>query len=203
MKVSNIFRDLIATLISCMMIAMGVAMIVTYDYGADPISLFQLGISEQSGLSLGDVALVYNIVLFIIAWRMNRYKLGLGTIVYTLCLGCLIDWSMTVLPHCEGSITLCLFILGQGLLCFGTASLLYINAGISSLDAIIEKLRSILHINYGVIKGSFDLLFSLLGILMGANAQWGSIYLAMTSGLFIEHMLVAMNKKVSPHGFLR
>lgn len=178
-------KDTIFVLISCVFVGLGVSMIIRYDFGADPLSLFEVGISISSGLSIGTVSLIYSIIIFIISIIINKKKVGLGTIVYAISIGPFIDIFLSVLPDVQ-AIALFLFLLGHIFLCGGVAALIYLDRGYASLDVVIDFTARKLSVRYRTIKILSDVIFTVFGTIFGASLNWGTLYLVLTSGYYIE-----------------
>lgn len=185
----NMIKDTSKAVLACAVSGFGVVMIIQYSHGVDPLSLFQLGLSTHTGLSVGTIALIYNIILLLLSFIVNKKKLGIGTLVYTITLGYFMDTSISILPELSGTATLIGFFIGHFILCIGNASLLYLDFGLSSLDAIIQWVVQKFHIRYGFIKVSTDIFFACAGILLGSIIQWGSLYIMLTTGFIVDFLV--------------
>ncbi len=73
-------RRIFAMLISVIIMGCGVALFVLGNMGADPFSTLNLGVSSKVGLSFGTWQAVFNILLLIIVFFLDRSMLGLGTL---------------------------------------------------------------------------------------------------------------------------
>lgn len=182
----TIIKDTSKAVLACAVSGLGVGMIIQYDHGVDPLSLFQLGLSTHSGLSVGTIALIYNIILLILSFIVNKNKLGIGTLIYTISLGFFMDTSISLLPELDGSSFLIGFFIGHFILCIGNAGLLYLDFGLSSLDAIIQWGVKKFHIRYGFIKVGTDIFFACAGILLGSCMKWGSLYIMFSTGFIVD-----------------
>lgn len=186
---NEIFTKTGKSLVSCAIIGLGVGMIIRYNHGVDPLSLFQLGISSHTNCSVGTIALIYNIILIILSFIVNRKKLGIGTVIYTFTLGFFMDLALAALPMLSEQQSIFAFFLGHFILCFGNASLLYLDFGLSSLDAIIQWWVAKSHIRYGFIKVGTDIFFSIIGIILGSQLKWGTLYIMITTGFIIDFIV--------------
>lgn len=178
-------RDFLLVFASCVIASLGIAMIIKYDFGVDPLSLFQVGVSISSTLSIGTISLIYSVIIYLISFVINKHKVGLGTVVYTLSIGPLLDAFLKILPSVK-SFEIVLYLIGHLMLCFGVAALIYLNKGFASLDVIIDFISSKFSVHYSTIKLITDVIFTVCGVFLGASIQMGTLYLACCSGYYIE-----------------
>lgn len=73
-------RRIIAMLISVIVMGCGVALFVLGAMGADPFSTLNLGVSSKLGLSFGTWQAIFNTLLLILVFFLDRSMLGLGTL---------------------------------------------------------------------------------------------------------------------------
>ena len=73
-------KKLAAVVASVLLIGFGVSLFVQSDFGVDPFSSMNMGLSGVIGTSFGIMQLSVNILLFIPVLIFARHKIGIGTI---------------------------------------------------------------------------------------------------------------------------
>ena len=71
-------------------------------------------------------------------------------------------------------------------MCGGVAALIYLDRGYASLDVVIDFTARKLSVRYRTIKILSDVIFTVFGTIFGASLNWGTLYLVLTSGYYIE-----------------
>ena len=106
---------------------LALALLVQAGLGLDPWTVLSAGVSEHTGLSLGQVTIITSLLL-LAAWIPLRQRPGLGTIANALVVGPVLDLGVWLIPapHAlAGQVAL----LVAALLGIAVATGLYVGAG--------------------------------------------------------------------------
>jgi uncharacterized membrane protein YczE len=76
---------------------LAMAVLVKADLGLDPWNVFQQGVAEQTGLTLGQVTVIVSLLLLAL-WVPLGQRPGLGTIANALIVGPVLDVGIAILP---------------------------------------------------------------------------------------------------------
>lgn len=138
----NLKAKLIFSCAGIVIISLGIAICRVGGVGVDPFTAMNIGISENVGLSLGTYQLIVNAVILVAVFFLDRYQIGLGTLINMVAVGYLVDffaWAMLLLPIDPAStmvgMGICL-IAGTLLFTFGVSLYLKTEMGVSPYDAI-------------------------------------------------------------------
>lgn len=177
-------------------VAIGIALMVLNNYGLDPISMLQQGISVQLGVSIGFAATFYNVMLILIVTVILRKKISVGTLVYTTTVGFLIDGYMHLISSIFSGPNLVMYIIGQLISCLGYA-LLIVSQSASSLDLIIEYVVENSKFAFARVRTFTDALFVVIGIMMGSKIHFGTLIIIITTGFFIQLYIKMLSNNLS------
>ncbi len=73
-------RRIIAMLVSVIVMGLGVSLFVKGAMGADPFSTLNLGVSSKLNLSFGVWQAIFNSIMLVLVFFLDRSMLGLGTL---------------------------------------------------------------------------------------------------------------------------
>lgn len=178
----------------------GVALFLACGYGGDPIAVFCQGIQVSLGISFGTASLVFNFLIIGIALLVSKKNLGLGTISYALVSGYFIDFYLFLLKQTgfggwNPYIKIMSYFAGIFFLAEALAILIFMNSGMSAVDAVVCFLEEKLKIPYQLIRTLLDVTFVLIGFLLGGVVGWGTLLCAVATGTLVKK-LVFIQKKI-------
>jgi hypothetical protein len=170
-------------------IALGVNLFLLSRLGSDPLTVLQQGLHMILGITVGQASLLYNGIVMLLAVLFARSRLGIGTVVYIVLVGILID-AFTLLfggwillnPAMR---SVCL-IAGQVAVTLGFALLIDIDLGTNGLDALLLAIEEKTNISYQMLKTAADILYTVSGLLMGGVAGFGTAVSVLSSGGLIS-----------------
>lgn len=165
--------------------------------GSDPIGLLSDGIRHTLNIQYGNASLLYNIVVIAIALLVARTHMGLGTIVYAVFAGYFIDfynWIFEPLQMGDYNLywRILIYITGQILLSAALAMLIYFKLGMNALDAIVYKVEEATRIPYSALRIGCDIIYTIIGTLLGGVFGVGTIISVLTTGLLISKFTKVM-----------
>lgn len=118
---------------------------------------------------------------------MNKTNIGISTIIHTLTIGIFIMFvssfitplelsKQTFLVRCSG------ILFAQLCFAFGFASMQKLSSGMATADAFIYGMVEKTHLNYIKIHFIFDVVYFIIGFLLGGIIGIGSIAYVLSSG---------------------
>lgn len=171
-------------------VGIGVALFLQCQLGSDPIGLLCNGIQCAFHMEFRYASILYNLIVIVLALCITRNGLGLGTVVYALLSGYFIDFyyyllNPLALGQAEIWIRLVGYCIGQILMTLGLAMLIHFQLGMNALDAILYKLSECLHIPYTFLRVGTDVLYSVMGTLLGGIYGIGTLVCILSTGIFV------------------
>ena len=79
-KENNLIRRVIMAFLGNYIISFGISFLYAADFGTDPFTCMNLGVSSHLPISLGTYQLLINIVLFAIIFVFDRRSFGKGQV---------------------------------------------------------------------------------------------------------------------------
>lgn len=192
MKKKTGIRILIA-FIGVVMIGIGVSFNAQAALGNDPIGIVYDGIRTTMHFSseqLGTASNIVNIVLLVVVFLLNRHYVNIGTLIYILPYGLIVNAGAKLYHLLFRANVLPVQILGAAVGC----TLLYIGVGIyitadmgvDPFSGLVLALTDIVHKEYGTVKIIFDMSCIALGFLLGGKLGAITIITALTAGPCIQ-----------------
>lgn len=93
-KENNLIRRVIMAFLGNYIISFGISFLYAADFGTDPFTCMNLGVSSHLPISLGTYQLLINIVLFAIIFVLDRRSFGIGAIINMVLLGYMIEFNV-------------------------------------------------------------------------------------------------------------
>ena len=193
------FKTIFVLLIAINLCGIGVGLFIQAGLGSDSLTILQEGMSVFFHISIGTSARIFVVVSILLGLLISRKDIGWVTIAYGLLVSFPIDFYNQLFVNL-GISNMSLFIrilcvlIGQ--LCFIiTFSLLIkVRSGMNQIDAIAYGIVRKTKISYKFVRTGMDVLFFIIGVLLGGTFGIGSIFAMLTTGIGIDTCLKIMNK---------
>lgn len=205
MKKEKIIKMVLA-IIGIILVGTGVAFNAAAMLGNDPVGIVYDGIRSAANLSseqLGMASNIVNIVLVISVFFLGRHYVNIGTFIYIIPYGVIVDlggrlyhvlFRVQNLPvQIMGAATGCL------LLYTGVAMYITADIGLDPFTGIVMVIRDKAGKEYRVVKVCFDIGCICLGFVLGGKLGVITVITALTAGPVIQFftgILEAQLKKV-------
>lgn len=169
----------------------GIALMVRADLGLAPWDVLHQGVSERTGVAIGNVTILVGVVVLLL-WIPIRERLGFGTVLNVLVIGLVVDATLAVVDAPEPTWLRVAF-LALGIFVFGPGSGLYIGAGLGPgpRDGLMTGLarggRSL-----RVVRTGIELTALAVGAALGGSVGIGTIAFALTVGPNVHWHLAKM-----------
>lgn len=199
---TNIMKKNIMMLIGILLIGISVGMFRTADFGTDPFTCMNLGISGFLNMKFGILQFIVNIIIFLIVLLYARQYIGVGTLINMVFVGFLSDYvseflKIYVYDNSQMAIRIILLFVGVIITSFGVALYMTSDLGIAPYDAlafIIEKITK------GKVKFKWarvlsDFVCVVVGVSFGARLGIGTAITVFCTGLLVDFF---RNKIIDP-----
>ena len=205
MKFKNVDKkSLILVVISVIIMGLSLSFINQTNFGTDPCTLFNLGMSAKLGLSLGNWQAIFNSLLLVIVFIYDRKQIGWGTIVTMFLVGYSFDFftwvnSFWIPANFYSSLVVRIAVTIPALFVFVVAASTYIavQLGTGPYDAVPFILAAKFpKVSFKVVRISWDLTVSLLGFLLGSTIGPVTIVMAFALGPVISWIRVHVIERI-------
>lgn len=176
-------------------------------FGTDPFSCMNLGVSSYLPISYGTYQMLFNIVLFIPIFILDRKSFGIGALINMLLLGYVVDICMMIwksmgitIEGFQGNIPVrvVLMIVGVLIISFGVAVYMESDLGAAPWDrlaVLIENLSSG-KLKFKWVRVSYDCLAILIGFLTGSTVGIATLVIGFFLGPLVSVFRNGVAKKL-------
>ncbi len=198
-------QGLLVLLIGLTIAHLGVTLFLLSSLGADAFTVFVEGLAGRLGITIGTCHAGICVILMVVMALTTRGYVKPGTILCAFCGGWIIDLFMLLLGstiHVGSPMALRIgaMLLGCGILSFGMSLVIKSNSGTGPNDlvAIIlsDKIGQRWKIAFRWVRIAVDLLFALLGFVLGGVLGVGTIAAAVLIGPIVQLCLPVSQKLI-------
>ena len=187
-------KRIVALMIAIFIMGLTLSFLIRLNFGTDPCSTMNLGISSGLGISFGVWSVLFNSILFVFIIIFDRSHIGWGTLANMILIGFIADffgwiWDKVLLDQIFESILIRITILVPTLIVFIFAAAVYmaVELGTAPYDAIIFIIsKKISFIPFRFLRIIWDILACLIGLLVGGKIGIITITLALLLGPVIS-----------------
>ena len=156
--------------------------------GVSPWDVLHLGISVQTGISLGRVLQIVGVAVVFVSWLFH-VKPSFVTLVNMFFVGFFIDLIMKLnyLPAPIGTLwQFASYLFGVAVCGIGTAIYISGNGGAGPRDSLMLALVKLTSWRVGVVRTIMEATVATLGYILGGPLGIGTILFALLVGVFVE-----------------
>ncbi len=176
--------------IGLMLFGVGLALVIKADLGADPWTVFHVGIANNFGLSVGTVIQLTGAGFMLFAWAVLRQPVGIGSICNMALVGPWINVFLGLIPSISNLwVSLCA--LSFALVILGLATALYItaNLGAGPRDSFVLGLARKSGISIKYIRLLVEVMALIAGFLLHGPVGIGTVIFALAMGPIMQFFL--------------
>lgn len=195
--------SIVLAIVGIFFIGTGVAFNAAAALGNDPIGIMYDGIRNVAKLSpeqLGMASNIVNISLVVLVLLLNRHYINIGTLIYIVPYGTIVDMGRKIYYVMFKVQTLPTQIIGAGLGCLflylGVAMFIAADIGLDPFTGIVMVLRDKCKKEYKVVKICFDIVCILIGFTLGGKLGIITILTAATAGPVIQLFADCIKKQL-------
>lgn len=186
--VKQMVQRVVRLFIGLFLYAVGIVLTINVNLGLSPWDVFHQGISQLTGITMGQASIAVGIFLVILDAVLGE-RLGWGTLCNMLFIGLFMDFLMLnhLIPIYEGVIASVSMML-LGMVIIGVASYFYIGAALGSgpRDGLMIALTKKTHKSVRFIRNSIELSALIVGYLLGGFVGIGTLIMALALGYIIQ-----------------
>lgn len=172
----------------------GTALLLQVGWGSQPVPTFFEGMTKAFHISFSLAALLANAFFLMIVLMFNRKLIGIGTVITTFFSGVFLDWNINLVSP-WGISTLGLLpkglilLLGIVISAVGVGYYIAQNLGAGTLDGFSLVVYQRFHLSFVKVRWAVDVLFMIVGILMGASWGVGTVLSVILAGPIISWVI--------------
>lgn len=192
-------RKIVMMCISVVMMGISVTLFKQSNFGTDPYTCMNLGISDAIHMSFGLLQLCINCLLLIFVFFLAKHLIHIGTLVNMAGVGFLVDIFSSIFVKLFGetvdSLPVRILLMLTGVVLLSLAASLYFTAGlgVAPYDAMSFIITERSKINYRWCRIFTDVLCTIIGFLLGSTVGVGTVITAFFMGPLVQ----LFNQKIS------
>lgn len=177
----------IRLIVGSMVMGSGIAIAMKGGFGVDPMALFWEGIHLQTALSYGTINLIVSGVIIVIVFFLDREQIGIGTLINPLIVSFILDLLSSRLPASE-NIVIRLLLLFGGLILLAAGIAYYGSGGLGrgAYEGLFFGIADKTSLSIRMIRSLLDLMFAIMGMLLGARLSLGPVVSVLLMGNLIQ-----------------
>ncbi|WP_430885897.1 YczE/YyaS/YitT family protein [Fusibacter sp. JL216-2] len=178
------FKNMTQLITGLFLYALGLVLTVNANLGVTPWNTFHMGLSKQTGLSLGNAIIITGLVIIVIN-ILAKQSVGIGTILNMWLIGSFVDIQMSsgLVPQAQSFLG-GLVLIFMGMFAIAIASWLYIGAGLGAgpRDGFMVAVMKWTGKPVGIVRASIEISVLIVGILLGGKLGIGTPIIALLLG---------------------
>lgn len=184
-------KKLLLFFMGLFIIQFGVALFLELNLGSDPFTIFTQGMAGLLGTTPGAANRLLTAVIFLIIFMLDRKNIHIGTFLSILCVGVVLDWMLLIVAPFQLStyplvIKIILFIIACIIIGIGVPILKCATLGVPPNDLIYFTVVDFLSKPYGKVRMVTDILFAIVGIMLGGVIGIGTLLCIFLLGPIVE-----------------
>ena len=206
-KKKQIGKMLLA-LVGIILVGTGVSFNAAASLGNDSVGIMYDGIRNTANFSsaqLGMASNIVNIVLVIVVFFLERHYVNIGTFIYIIPYGIVVDFGGKLYRTLFPIQTLPTQIIGAAMGCLllyiGVAMFITADIGLDPFTGMVMVIRDKVGKEYRIVKIFFDIACIIIGFALGGKIGVITIITALSAGpviqFFADLMKKLIEKKVS------
>ena len=156
--------------------------------GMSPWGVFHVGISETSGLTLGQVTQIVGLAVLLLGWTLG-FPPGFGTVMNMFFVGWftdrVIEWGLVPKPT-DPLEQVMLLLLSVVLIGVGSLFYLRVQLGAGPRDGLMVGLVRRLDKQVWLVRGIIEVAVLVFGYLLGGPVGVGTVVTALTIGYSVQ-----------------
>ena len=187
-------KTLFYLILGLFLFGLGETLIITANIGVSPWFVLHQGLSFISSYSIGITTFIISIIVLIF-WIPLKQKPGIGTILNSILISVVIDFSLPLLPYPEILFYQILqVVIGIIIIGIGSGFYLIANLGPGPRDGLMTGIQKNTNLSFTVVRTFLELGAVGLGFYFGGIVGIGTILYALGIGLSVSFGLYLVGK---------
>ena len=184
---NRLFKKIAIAIIGTIVLGMGIGMNVKVAAGGDALNALYAGLAKLTGLSLGTITMLFNVLIFILAYLINKKYLGITSIVFMLVSKWPVDFGESLMITSSNLIIkylLCIFTLL--VIALGAELLILSDLGAPAYEALTMALGKKFNMPYVKIRWICDGIIFVIDVIIKGDIGVGTIIALISTGSFMK-----------------
>ena len=180
-----------------LILGLGIAMLRLSGFGTDPFTCMNLGVSSHLPVSFAVYQMIFNVLLLIPVFILDRKSFGIGALINMLLLGYFVEFFMFLfaavgitIEGMAGNMAMRIpaLVVGILVLCFGVALYMACDLGAAPYDRLSVIVENYSHgkIKYKWARVGQDVISAVVGLMTGSVVSIGTVIVALFTGPIVS-----------------
>ncbi|MBP1046534.1 YitT family protein [Enterococcus sp. BWM-S5] len=170
--------------------AFAIFLLLKSGFGTDTLSVFLTGIQQHVSIEFGYLSMLFNLLVIIIAFFVQRDLMGVGTILNGFGLGLILNFFFYILGDWTMSQPLLWGLLGAVLYGIGIGFYVSAQMGSAAIECLTFMLEARSKFSLRTVRIAIDTSFVILGLLLGSKDFHIATFVCLIlTGPVVEWML--------------
>ena len=197
----HLLPRILISIIGLSLSGIGVGIFLFSQMGLDPASTFEKALGAKLGVSFGTAAAIINVVILLIVFFIDRKYISISSLLAIFFIGYVADGTSWVLGRLfTGELSLpvrlIFIVVGTAVIALGIGTYTTSGLGNSAIDLVSQLISDKLHWTYRWVRIGGDVLFVVIGLLLGArfgaDVGLGTIIGALLLGPLVQALRPAI-----------
>lgn len=200
MALKNGLKRTSIVVLGSLIMGIGISLTIFGQLGSDPLTMLWIGLSDKLTITVGQANLLVSFIMLVAAFLIDRKELFIGSLLNPFVIAVTTD-LLTKIPLSIDSLMLRLlvFIGGLVVMAFGIALYSLAGFGRGAYEALVFSLSQMFKLSLRLVRTSFDLLFALLGFLLGANLSFAPFLAIVLMGVTIQFFVQKLMRPLAKY----
>lgn len=193
MNVKKAFKRSVMVILGSFIMGVGIYLTIVGNLGSDPLTMLWIGVATKLGLSVGQANLIVSAIMLFIVFFIDRKELFIGSLLNPLVIALTTDFLSRFSFQIDAPIVrLLIFISGLAVMAFGIALYSLAGFGRGAYEALVFSLSDIFKLSIRVVRTAFDVLFTIIGFLLGGSISFAPFLAIILMGVWIQFFVQKM-----------
>lgn len=180
-------NKLLVNILGSSLMGFGICLLIWLELGVDTISVLYLGTQQHFSLPIWQLCLLFNSIIVLLVFSIERNEIGIGTIanfiILTICLKyfplLFTHFSIDNVPKIVQAL---LLLIGIFILAVGCGLYASANLGSAALEALSAAVSRKITVSFKIVRIFLDGVLVIVGLLLGAKIGIGTILCVLLIG---------------------
>lgn len=191
MSKEKVAKQMFLVVLGQVILGIGVSFIIFADLGIDAFGVFHSGVANTFNISFGAAMFYESLLALVVIFFVDKKYINFATVVSLFLVGFTADFigmflSLLLPDSLNFGVNLLMVLLGSFILAIGLNIYVLADLGVGALDAIAEIITDKSKYEYKVVKMANDILFLIIGFLLGGKVGIATIITAIIMGPVIQ-----------------
>lgn len=197
------FKKIIKIIIGFFIIGFSIGVLLDVGIGVDPGSVLISGISNMTKLSYGKASLLFNAVLVFLIYLLDKSYVHISSFLGAFVIGYSANFGKMIVLEIFDDIStwniiikIILVIIWTYVMAFGIEIYISQNLGVGAIDSLSELISNRFKWKYDYIRILQDLLFVIVGFILGGELGIGTLICVLLTGPMIGSIRKLLRKNI-------